>query len=62
MVLRHIPRAIGKLRLPLPPIIDLECPMAYTYLDKAQNTILLLWAVAREEGSLPATVRFRGMS
>ncbi len=33
MALTQIPRAIGKLRLPLPPIISLERMTAYTHLD-----------------------------
>ena len=32
MVLTHIPRAIGKLRLPLPPIMTIESETAYTHL------------------------------
>jgi hypothetical protein len=34
MVLTHIPQAIGKLRLPLPPAISLEYKTVYTHLDR----------------------------
>ncbi len=73
MVLTHIPRAIGKLRLPLPPIISLESETAYTHRDRRASYLRIFlpcvaviapgrvfWAVRVVAGGVVMATRMPG--